>query len=978
MKRKGWSLFLVAGMLFSLLPSTALAANATAVTVDGASLNASTPYLAGGVASSTGTLGEGGCTAYFDAASGVLTLKGLNTTGTVRSSGDLEIALEEENTVGSASLYGSAISVGGQLTISGSGTLQAAGTYRTIVAQTITLKSGNVVAKTANQGRSEPAVLGLQGVTVDGGSLTGISTGSGSWGYGIDCYDEGVITVNGGKVIAQGDCSAFGLVESTGKPKKVIVTKAYRYRTSSTGSYSAAAAETSATSHQGTYCEIAVGTDPFTVAFDGTTTGYPSFTTAWTAAQDAATEEGKPALLTMNEDYAFYSKSQSPFSVQTGDHIVLDLNGHTVGRTLSSARSNGRLFTVKEGGDFTLEDNSTTVPGRQGRVTGGYVNDSGGGGGAIQVDKGGRFTLNGGCITGNKAYQRGGGVYNQGTFSMNGGSLCDNVAERGGAGGGVSNFGSFTMTGGEIAENTAVEGGGVHNYGNNFTSAGPGSFTVTGGKIRGNTGESGGGIQNSGLLTVTGGEIVENVAYWGGGVYSWRHDDIPSAVTVGQDASIRDNRAFTDSDGSGGGIYLEDGDLLIEGGAISGNSSRWGGGIYIQTTQARLDAGEVASATIRGGKICDNSAGKYGGGLDLWDAALTMTGGEIALNSAAWGGGIHLGGGNFKFHGGAVVGNRASTQWGGGVYLGSGAVSFQGGPVIADNQFGGAFENGVLTGGAANNFFFGENTTAEIGSMESGARVGVSAEIAPAPNAPVPVSAGTGVTEEDFAKFQSDCKDYCLQLNGGKGALFLHTCDQSVAADRYLKTPADCIHNAVYYKSCICGEQGEETFEAVGTALGHSYVYHGEVSPTHGDSGVREHYSCPTCGLLFDRDKKQVGAEELVIEKSDHFFDAEWRQDGESHWRECSCGERTEVSPHRFKWVTDSEATASRDGSKREVCEICGYERARISIPATGSSDGPQTGDRTHSVPWTVPLALLAGTAIGTAVYRARNGKATK
>ena len=50
-----------------------------------------------------------------------------------------------------------------------------------------------------------------------------------------------------------------------------------------------------------------------------------------------------------------------------------------------------------------------------------------------------------------------------------------------------------------------------------------------------------------------------------------------------------------------------------------------------------------------------------------------------------------------------------------------------------------------------------------------------------------------------------------------------HVYDQEVATAEHLKTPATCTAAAVYYKSCTCGENGEETFTS-GSALGHDYT----------------------------------------------------------------------------------------------------------------------------------------------------------
>ncbi|MCR2033821.1 hypothetical protein [Anaerofustis stercorihominis] len=57
--------------------------------------------------------------------------------------------------------------------------------------------------------------------------------------------------------------------------------------------------------------------------------------------------------------------------------------------------------------------------------------------------------------------------------------------------------------------------------------------------------------------------------------------------------------------------------------------------------------------------------------------------------------------------------------------------------------------------------------------------------------------------------------------NVGDCELPNHVYDKEVELDKFLVTPATCTSKAVYYKSCICGEKGTETFE--GQALGHDY-----------------------------------------------------------------------------------------------------------------------------------------------------------
>ena len=52
----------------------------------------------------------------------------------------------------------------------------------------------------------------------------------------------------------------------------------------------------------------------------------------------------------------------------------------------------------------------------------------------------------------------------------------------------------------------------------------------------------------------------------------------------------------------------------------------------------------------------------------------------------------------------------------------------------------------------------------------------------------------------------------------------VHIYDQENDDEKYLKNPATCTADAIYYKSCICGEIGTETFTKLGSALGHNFA----------------------------------------------------------------------------------------------------------------------------------------------------------
>ena len=104
-----------------------------------------------------------------------------------------------------------------------------------------------------------------------------------------------------------------------------------------------------------------------------------------------------------------------------------------------------------------------------------------------------------------------------------------------------------------------------------------------------------------------------------------------------------------------------------------------------------------------------------------------------------------------------------------------------------------------------------------------------------------------------------------------------------------------------------------------------------------------------------------------------HSYGTDWKYDGTNHWHECQCGDKADTAAHSFQWVIDKEATATEKGSKHEECTVCGYKKAAVEIPATGSGSGsasqptrpgstgsPQTGD-SSSVLWLAILCISGG-----------------
>ena len=227
----------------------------------------------------------------------------------------------------------------------------------------------------------------------------------------------------------------------------------------------------------------------------------------------------------------------------------------------------------------------------------------------------------------------------------------------------------------------------------------------------------------------------------------------------------------------------------------------------------------------------------------------------------------------------------------------------------------------------------------------------------------------------------------------------IHTYDQEIQKPETLKSAANCTNDAVYFKSCSCGEiSTTETFTAAGTQLGHAWAsdwskdtdnhwkecsrchekkdeaahdygsdnicdtcgYDKAVPHTHNltlvpakaptctEKGNTAYYTCDSCDKWFE---DATGASEItdktsVILAATGHSPSDWKSDNTDHWKECtvvSCGVVIEGSKaaHDFKWVVDKEATATQKGSKHEECKVCGYKKDAVEIPATRTPTEP-------------------------------------
>lgn len=184
-------------------------------------------------------------------------------------------------------------------------------------------------------------------------------------------------------------------------------------------------------------------------------------------------------------------------------------------------------------------------------------------------------------------------------------------------------------------------------------------------------------LVDRGTLDINGGYIVGSGSNGtpGGGIY------VDNGTVNLQGGVIAANRGS-----SGGGIFFQNGTLNISGGAVTGN---WvnsdhdnGGGIYVNSGTLNMSGGYVTNNYKKKCDDCQNDVNNThgGGGIALANsAAMDMTGGYVTGNySGLAGGGIYAGfftegtGAKFEMSGGTIASNCAELGEGGGLRIAGG------------------------------------------------------------------------------------------------------------------------------------------------------------------------------------------------------------------------------------------------------------------------------------------------------------------
>ncbi len=283
-------------------------------------------------------------------------------------------------------------------------------------------------------------------------------------------------------------------------------------------------------------------------------------------------------------------------------------------------------------------------------------------------------------------YARGGaGIFNCGSFTMNGGTIVG-CNSRDGEGSAVLSTGegtTFTMNGGDI----------MYNYGGATVSTIDGAeFIMNKGVIFRNIGVGNGAVEaqpsneskpkpsvtigydsqeyNESIITQTASEGYPTVSYMS--AHTKTADNIANRQLLYNNFEIdfplidsNISLAGILTDGNGGGIYAESTNFTMHCGIISNNWAHYRGG--------GIDIFEDGDVTLSGNILIKNNYCEYkGGGISVrnpyndstvLNLKITSDTVKIIGNKAGYGGGIHVSYGDFDISGGLIEDNESTGYY---------------------------------------------------------------------------------------------------------------------------------------------------------------------------------------------------------------------------------------------------------------------------------------------------------------------------
>ena len=293
-------------------------------------------------------------------------------------------------------------------------------------------------------------------------------------------------------------------------------------------------------------------------------------------------------------------------------------------------------------------------------------------GGGLCAEKSSTVTISGGTISGCKALSsdkgNGGGLYvEDSTLTIERGTISGCTARNNGGGlyvdGSTITIEDGTISGCKALSPDKGDGGGL--YAKNKSTITINKSTISGCTA---TTNNGGGLYatNSSAITITGGTISGCDGLLGGGLYAEASSTHSSTVTisdvtisgctagaggglyvVGLTLNIEDgtiSKCFVSDSGKGGGLFADQSILTISGGTIKGNKAAYGGGVALRNSRVKEEE-PITNWTVVGNKAykTDTGRGYIGGGIYLENGSMDVSDGSNRIyNNTADGHGADI------------------------------------------------------------------------------------------------------------------------------------------------------------------------------------------------------------------------------------------------------------------------------------------------------------------------------------------------
>ena len=196
---------------------------------------------------------------------------------------------------------------------------------------------------------------------------------------------------------------------------------------------------------------------------------------------------------------------------------------------------------------------------------------------------------------------------------------------------------------------------------------------------------------------------------------------------------------------------------------------------------------------------------------------------------------------------------------------------------------------------------------------------------------------GTETAYCDYGCGTTDSRDVTAEEH-------VHVFDQMIESWDTWAAGGDCQTGTTFFKSCVCGEKGTETFNDGKPQPHHFISYHYNNDATEFEDGTETAYCEYGCG---ETDTRVIVGSALGHV---HVFDQEYMTDktfvmgptcehGTIFYKTCKCGEiGTETfddekpNSHKYtNYVYNNDATETKDGTETAYCEYgCGETDTRI------------------------------------------------